>query len=133
MNMGLYSTHLLDNFLDNFTSGCRNCMARRCRRDDAGSLPSRGNIVLNLQLRFLCSVEAVKNLPVHIVSTVFSKIIRYRYHAVMITCIMAIRSTLFGVAPASSDGCVVEIAWLGAVAVTVWVRSPSRGNIVLNI
>ncbi len=68
-------------------------------------------------------MAAVKRLPVHIVSTVISKIIRYRCHAVMITYIRAIRSTFFGVVPVSSIGCVVGIAGLGAVAVTVRVRS----------
>jgi hypothetical protein len=66
-------------------------------------------------------VAVVKRLPVHIVNIVFSKIIRYR--AVMITYIRAIRSTFFGVVPVSSIGYVVGIAWLGAVAVTVRVRS----------
>ncbi len=37
---------------------------------------------------------------------------------------MASRPTFLGVVPASSVGCFVGIAWLGAVAVTVRVRSP---------
>jgi hypothetical protein len=40
----------------------------------------------------------------------------------MIKYIRAIRSTFFGVVPASSAGCVVGIAGLCAVAVTVRVR-----------
>jgi hypothetical protein len=42
---------------------------------------------------------------------------------VMITYIRAIRSTFLGVVPVSSIGHVVGIAGLGAVAVTVRVRS----------
>jgi hypothetical protein len=50
----------------------------------------------NASSRYLCSVAAVKSLPVHIVSTVISKITRYLCHAVMVTYIRAIRSTFFG-------------------------------------
>jgi hypothetical protein len=42
---------------------------------------------------------------------------------VIITYIRTIRSTCFDVVPVSSIGYVVGFEWLGAVAVTVWVRS----------
>jgi hypothetical protein len=66
-------------------------------------------------------VAAVKGLAVHIVSTVISKITRYRCHAVMVTYIRDIRSSFFGVVPVSSI--VVGIAGLCAAAMTVRVRS----------
>jgi hypothetical protein len=44
----------------------------------------------------------------------------------MITFIRAIRSTCFGVVPASLVGGVVGIAWLGSVDVTVLVLSPVK-------
>jgi hypothetical protein len=53
---------------------------------------------------------------------VISKIIRYRCHAVTITIIRVMRLCV-GVASASTVGSIVGIAWLGAVAVTVRVRS----------